>query len=185
MLLDQLYQKTSVQFTHVPSLRRNFHTSNFSSIFIHRESTLKPFVLLVVKGEKPKRRSKLHNEKLYANLYSYNVINELCVAGTRSGKRETSPTGSDGKARAPYPNAVWVSDSWRWRHGRYVSCKTTLCKTTTRNGLGGWSLEKHNPRIRVGKRSLALTIDAFFQDENISADRIALFKFGVHNLRGS
>jgi hypothetical protein len=83
-----------------------FPQSNFSSIFLSIAKA--PLNLLFSwlskeKNQLKKRRSKLDNEKLYANLHSYSVINELCVAVTRSGKRETSATGSVGQARCSLP----------------------------------------------------------------------------------
>ena len=43
------------------------------------------------------------------------------------------------------------------------SYKTALCKASKRDGLGRWPLEKYSAWIRVGKRSLALRINALLQ----------------------
>ncbi|HEY5745927.1 MAG TPA: hypothetical protein VIU12_07610, partial [Chryseolinea sp.] len=78
------------------------------------------------------------NEKLYANLDSSYVSIELRIAVTRSGQRETATTGYGDQgyvtiseclpASAWLRQAVWVGDSWRWRHGRYVHIKPHYVK---------------------------------------------------------
>ena len=48
----------------------------------------------------------------------------LCVACSTPSrvvvKEKPAPPVVVVRPAQPYPNAVWVGDAWRWKHGRYV-----------------------------------------------------------------
>ncbi|HMG94204.1 MAG TPA: YXWGXW repeat-containing protein [Chryseolinea sp.] len=69
-----------------------------------------------------------------------------CASPSRVVVRETpAPPVVVVRPAPPYQNAVWIGDSWRWRHGRYVYVKPHYIKP--RRGMvwvdGHW---KNTPR---------------------------------------
>jgi hypothetical protein len=56
------------------------------------------------------------------------TLSMSCAAPSQVVNEETGTTDSVVRAAPPYPSAVWVGDSWRWRHGRYVHLRPHYVK---------------------------------------------------------